>query len=254
MAEPFSLWAIESNSPKVKSLLSFVDEKNGCIVVPNIEKFKELKLRVLNGSHSFACGLAFLSGFEFVRSTMKDQSFLSFLKNLAYEEIVPTISGNLIKTEEAEQFAFNVLERFSNPFIDHKWASIAVQYSSKMRMRNIPLLIAYYQKKNQFPPYMALGFAGFLLYMKSQESSPGVFEGNCQGINYIINDDHAAYFSGLWNSHGADGIVKETLSDIGFWGHDLMQIAGFEKEVTKNLRFLIEKGVLHIISSIIKIT
>jgi hypothetical protein len=44
------------------------------------------------------------------------------------------------------------------------------------------------------------------------------------------------------------------LSDIGFWGHDLMQIAGFEKEVTKNLRFLIEKGVLHIISSIIKIT
>lgn len=252
MAEPFSLWAIESNSPKVKSLLSFVDEKNGCIVVPNIEKFKELKLRLLNGSHSFVCGLAFLSGFEFVRSTMKDQSFLSFIKNLAYTEITPTISGNLIKTEEAEHFAFNVLERFSNPFIDHKWSSIAVQYSSKMRMRNIPLLIGYYQKQNHFPLYMALGFAGFLLYMKSKESSPGVFEGHFEGIDYVVNDDHAAYFSTLWNSHGVEGIVKETLSDVGFWGHDLMQIAGFEKEVTKNLRLFMEKGVLHIISTISK--
>ena len=252
MAEPFSLWAIESNSAKVKSILSFVDEKNGCIVVPNIEKFKELKLRLLNGSHSFTCGLAFLAGFEFVRSTMKDQSFLSFIRNLAYAEIVPTISGNLIKTEEAEQFAFNVLERFSNPFIDHKWSSIAVQYSSKMRMRNISLLVGYYQRKNSFPPFMALGFAGFLLYMKSKETSPGVFEGHSQGIDYVVNDDHAAYFSRLWNSHGIDDIVRVILSDIDFWGHDLMQIVGFEKEVTKNLQHFMEKGVLHIISTISK--
>lgn len=250
MAEPFCLWAIESNSAKVKSLLGFVDEKNGCMVVPNIEKFKELKLRLLNGSHTFACGLAFLSGFDFVRVTTKDQYFLSFLKNLVYTEIVPIISGSLIRTEEAEHFAFNVFERFSNPFIDHKWSSIAVQYSSKLRMRNIPLLISYYQKKNAFPPYMSLGFAGFLLYMKSKETSPNVFEGHCQGIDYVINDDHAAYFSRLWNSHGADGIVKMTFSDLEFWGHDLMQIAGFEKEVTKNLKLIMEKGVLHIISTI----
>ena len=30
----------------------------------DIEKFKELKLRILNGTHTFCCGLAVSAGFE----------------------------------------------------------------------------------------------------------------------------------------------------------------------------------------------
>jgi tagaturonate reductase len=66
MAEPFRLWAIESGDDKVKQILSFSLTDTGVVITPDIEKFRELKLRLLNGTHTFTCGLAFLAGFEMV--------------------------------------------------------------------------------------------------------------------------------------------------------------------------------------------
>ena len=47
-----------------------------------------------------------------------------------------------------EDFANQVFERFRNPFIDHQWLSITVQYTSKMKMRNMPLLLSHYELSN----------------------------------------------------------------------------------------------------------
>src|ERR1051325_3298511 len=63
MAESFRLWAIETNNKRVKQILSFSKVDKGMIIAPDIELFRELKLRLLNGTHSFSCGLAFLAGF-----------------------------------------------------------------------------------------------------------------------------------------------------------------------------------------------
>src|SRR5699024_6150241 len=54
MAEPFRLWAIETDSEKVKDILSFSQVDDGVVLSPDITKFKELKLRLLNGSHTFS--------------------------------------------------------------------------------------------------------------------------------------------------------------------------------------------------------
>ncbi len=59
-----------------------------------------------------------------------------------------------------------MLDRYRNPYIEHLWLNILVQYSSKMKMRNVPLLLRHYEKAGNIPEYMALGFAGHLLFMK----------------------------------------------------------------------------------------
>lgn len=249
MAEPFSLWAIESDSPRVKEILSFVDSNNGCIIVPNIEKFKELKLRLLNATHTFSCGLSFLANFELVRATMKDASMHSFISQLSHKEIVSAIISSSINEDEANLFASSVLERFSNPFIDHKWSAIAAQFSSKMRMRSIPLIEAYVQKNKKIPTCMALGFASFLLFMKCKPDAQNSFWGELNDTPYKINDDNAAYFSFLWGWNDASSVVDKTFVDIDFWGMDLSKIDGFQDEVKKQLDSLLKKGVIKTISS-----
>lgn len=59
-----------------------------------------------------------------------------------------------------------VLDRYRNPFIEHQWLSISLQYSSKMKMRNVPVLLKHYEKTDAVPQHMALGFARSL-FMES---------------------------------------------------------------------------------------
>ncbi|MFX7878697.1 hypothetical protein ABTK13_20745, partial [Acinetobacter baumannii] len=48
VSEPYALWAIESSSMQTKHTLSFANQQ-GIVVVPSIVKYRELKLRLLNG-------------------------------------------------------------------------------------------------------------------------------------------------------------------------------------------------------------
>ena len=64
-------------------------------------------------------------------------------------EIAPAIPYELDLNCQSEDFAAKVLRSFRNPHIDHQWLSITVQYSSKMKMRNIPVLLKHYKNSKQ---------------------------------------------------------------------------------------------------------
>src|ERR1700760_3471313 len=67
VCEPYRLWAIEGDDA-IRKVLSFHSADPGVIITPDITKFKELKLRMLNATHSLSSGLAFLSGFKTVKA------------------------------------------------------------------------------------------------------------------------------------------------------------------------------------------
>ena len=169
MSEVFRLWAIEGDE-KVKDLLSFCKADDGVVIVPDITLFKELKLRLLNGTHTFNCGTAFLSGFNITRDAIKHPVYGAFTKKLMQDEIAPAIPFR-IDEKTKKDFANNTFERFCNPFIDHQWQSITVQYTSKMKMRNIPLLQRYFELTKSVPMHMATGFAAFLFVYESNRNN-----------------------------------------------------------------------------------
>jgi tagaturonate reductase len=43
---------------KVRAVLSFEQADPGVVVIPDIEVHRELKLRLLNGTHTLSCALA----------------------------------------------------------------------------------------------------------------------------------------------------------------------------------------------------
>ena len=250
MTESFGLWAIESADPSTRDILSFASVDKGIVIAPSIEKFRELKLRLLNGTHTFSCGLGHLAGFATVKDAMENEVMADYIEKVCTEEIVTAITGDLIPMADAREFATQVLDRFRNPFLDHKWTSICVQYTSKMKMRNIPLIIKYLNKRGRVPEYMALGFAAYLLYMKGAASEDGKFSGSMNGNNYPIQDDHAGYLAESWNIGDPASVANEVLSNSELWGIDLTDTGRFSESVKNYLESLITNGVISTISSV----
>jgi len=241
ISEVYRLWAIESSSDKVNQVLSFSKADKGVAIAPDIIKFRELKLRLLNGTHTLSCGLAVLAGFVTVKEAMKDPDITAFMQNLMIMNIIPALVDDNISETEARQFASDVLDRFRNPFLDHKWLSISMQYSSKMNMRNLPVLFKYYERFDTYPDYMALGFAAFLLFMKS-ELENGSYAGAINGAAYSIQDDQSAYFSSTWKESGPEEMVIKVLANESLWGRNLALLPGFAEAVTQHLQSLVKSG------------
>jgi tagaturonate reductase len=239
MSEVYSLWAIETKSERTKSILSFAKAGNGIIVTESIEKFRDLKLRLLNGAHTFSCGLALLSGFETVKEAMENAFFERFISDLMVTEITQTLIGKNIKEEEAVRFSRSVLDRFRNPYIEHRWESISTNYTSKMIMRNIPTLLEWYQRfPNKVPKSMALGFASYVYFMRSDKSGTGRFTRNSYGKQIPIDDQYAATLHAHWQSASCEEAINRILSDKNLWNTDLTKLSGFEEAVMDNIRKL----------------
>jgi tagaturonate reductase len=247
VCEPYRLWAIEGDEA-VRKILSFFSVDEGVIITPDITKYKELKLRMLNATHTLSCGLAFLSGFSTVRSAMEDSFFESYIQNLMMDEISPAIPI-IIKDSEKRAFGLKVLDRFRNPYLQHRWLSITMQYSSKLAMRVVPVLYKYYELYNRPPELISMGFAAYLLFMRPVKKEADKYYGILDNQYYLINDDRAAHFYGLWEERSVDLIVSKILSNLEFWPVDLTRLDGFEASVTRKLKGFIRHGTLQEISA-----
>lgn len=239
-AEPYCLWAIESPDEQTNKVLSFSTAAPGVILTRDITKHRELKLRLLNGTHTFSCALAYLSGSDTVGESMKDKKIRGFIENLMTKEIAPAITGAMIPLEEATAFASRVLDRFRNPFIIHPWLSISVQYTSKMRMRNVPLLLAHDQQSGKTPEGMVIGLAAYLFFMRSKGNPDGTFSGVRGETSYLIQDDHAERLCHWWEKY-PDDPTQAILSDTGLWGTDLTRLEGLSEATSAKVKEWIKK-------------
>ncbi|HMO32650.1 MAG TPA: tagaturonate reductase [Lacibacter sp.] len=246
MAESFRLWAIESKHPRVAEVLSFAAADGGVVLAPDIEKFRELKLRLLNATHTFSCGLAHLAGFITVKQAMQHKSMSAFISNLAFDEIAVSVTSGHITREEAYQFARQVLDRFRNPFIEHQWISITAQFTSKLKMRCVSLLHRFTEVTGHAPEMMSLGVAGWLLFMHTRLVN-GRYQGAFNGVQYTVNDDRAERLSRYWEQYQPEGLVAVVLQDQELWGEDLTQIPGLAERVLYHLQLLMREGALEAI-------
>lgn len=242
MSEVYSLWAIEGDEG-VASVLSFAKADDGVIVTKDIELFRELKLRLLNGTHILSSGVAFLAGFTTVNEAMDEVNMSNFISRLMNEEIAPAIPYNINEKEKAV-FAAKVLDRFRNPLIEHQWLSITMNYTSKIEMRIVPLLLNHYKTTTKVPERIALGFAAYFLFMKSVKEEKGIFYGKRNEKFYPIKDEAAKYFYERWASFKSnEQLVTAVLKDRALWETDLSLLPGFAQAVAEKMEEIIEQGM-----------
>ena len=246
MAESFRLWAIESSmeNAQLQNMLSFRKADEGVVVASDIGKFRELKLRLLNGTHSFCCGIALLAGFKTVKEAMDHEQMLAYVKELMLEEIARAMQNDLISYEEACVFANKVTDRFKNPFLEHKWLSISVNYTSKMRMRNIPLLQQHYSKTGKIPLQMAFGFAAYIVWMNCRQGKDKLFYHKSGEQALLVEDESAGFYAGQWEMGDIDTMVSNILGNKDLWSADLDLLPGFAQVIKDNIRLIQKEGVV----------
>ncbi|MBQ7740615.1 MAG: hypothetical protein IJT65_05215 [Eubacterium sp.] len=179
----------------------------GITYTDDIKPYKKRKVRILNGLHTFFVPSAILAGFEIVRDTVNDSLFNDFI-NLALGEILPTLEG-----DTAGEFASSVLERFANPYIDHRLDAIVLNSVSKFKTRLLGTIL-----DSKDPDILLFSLAALLYFYKN--ASPVDDE---KVIDYIKNSD-----------------INSILRNEELWGED---ISRFENRVSDGYKLIELLGI-----------
>ncbi|MBV8317191.1 MAG: hypothetical protein JOZ53_19800, partial [Planctomycetaceae bacterium] len=132
VAEPYALWAIE-DQPRLEVPCRHADG----VITGDLRPYMRLKLFILNLGHTW---LAELWGRDrgppafTVREAMADARLRGELDSLYDEEVLPVFAA-IGMGEEAQAYRNTVLERFSNPFLNHRLADILVNHEAKKKIR-----------------------------------------------------------------------------------------------------------------------
>lgn len=255
VSEVYRLFAIEGDRNHLITKAPFLQADEGIIISEDITPYRERKLRVLNGGHTISVAAGFLCGLETVYDCMEDPVMSEFITQAIHHEIVPSLE---VDQTMAKEFADDVLDRFRNPFLNHKLISITLQYTSKMNMRNGLTFVRYYEKFGKVPELMCAGFAAYLLFTRPVRRENDQYYGNFQGKEYPIYDDQAPYFYQCWqetDQHNAQSIgqlADQVLSNRQLWEYDLQNLGDFSKKVKGFLTQYIDEGLKETLSKLLK--
>ena len=244
--EIFHLFVIECPAERIqelKSLLPFADAGLNVVWTDDMTPYRTQKVRFLNGAHTSSILAAFLGGFDSVGEMMDDDVFGKLVKHIVFNEIMVSLD---MDEKIMKSYADSVLERFRNPFIRHELISISLNSVSKWKVRVMPTLLDYYEKKNCLPPGVMFSLAALIAFYKGKMDN-GIYLGERNGREYSINDSSEVleFFNKIWNTEAVDykTVVNQVLSNKDFWKRDLTQIDGLSEFVGSALKDIIENGV-----------
>ena len=200
-SEYFHLWVIETDADIESELPLSRAGLNVIVTRDALERYRTRKVRILNGAHTSMVPYALLSGFDTVKSCMDDEGMRTFVRGCLFEEIIPTLD---LGKEELEEYAENVLLRFSNPYIKHYLSSIALNSVSKFKVRVLPSIKEYIKRFGKAPEALMLSFAKLLEFYKTD----------------MTNDD--AEICEFMKTHTPEQI----LANASLWGEDLSYLSG----------------------------
>ncbi|KAA0991539.1 tagaturonate reductase [Dyadobacter aurulentus] len=241
-AEPYHLWAIEGGD-EIRAKIPFYGIDKGLVIEPDIELYRELKLRLLNGAHTLGSGLAYLCGFSTVVEAMSNPSFATFISNLMLTEIARAIPYP-VPDGLAAEFSRQVLERFKNPHIQHQWLNISQNYSAKIQSRVASTFLNYEKQQAHFPEYATFGYAAYIYYMKPARKDGDKYYGLANGDYYLIQDEKAAFFYQKWQMSSMEETVKAILKDVTIWGKDLSKEESLVTGIAGHLLSLKQNGAM----------
>ena len=94
-------------------------------VVDDAAPYRTVKVRILNGAHTSMVPLGILLGIDSVREAMEDEALASFIRDLIFQEVIPSVTE--VPRGELEAFAGDVIDRFRNPHIHHRLLTIRAE-------------------------------------------------------------------------------------------------------------------------------
>lgn len=164
MHEPFRQWAVQDD---------FVNGDRpdlaaaGAQLVGDVAAFEDMKLRMLNGTHSALAYLGYLAGHETISDTVADPAFAAYVRH-CWEEIMPAVAAP--PGVDLTDYADALFDRYANPAIRHRTWQIAMDGSQKLPQRLLGTLRANLDAGRDSPA-LCLAVAGWMRYVAGKDEA-----------------------------------------------------------------------------------
>jgi mannitol 2-dehydrogenase len=134
VCEPFTQWVLEDRFPTGRPPV----EEAGAQVVPDVEPYELMKLRLLNASHQALCYLGYLSGYRYAHEVCSDPLFVGFLLGYMDDEATPTLPP--VPGVDLTAYKQQLIERFANPEIRDTLARLCAESSDRIPKWLLPVV------------------------------------------------------------------------------------------------------------------
>lgn len=225
MTEPFTQWVIEDNFAGPVPPW----DKVGATYTADVEPFEDMKLRLLNASHSTIAYLGCLAGYPFVSEAMSDDAFKALIGHMMMKELAPTL--HVPDGFDVDGYAKSLLERFSNRGLPHKTRQIAMDGSQKIPQRILPALMTQLKEGGPIEG-LTLAVAGWIRYTQGVEED---------GTEYSVDDPMAEIFTAMSSLKGK-ARIEEMLSLEDVFAPELKNDTILMEKLEYWLAQLAEKG------------
>jgi tagaturonate reductase len=130
VAEPYALWAIRKGS------FDFLEHRD-VRLVDDLEPYARLKLHILNLGHTVLVDGWIRRGApadEMVKQVIDGTDDAKRLMEIYWNEVLPGFARRGMG-EDSQSYVATTLERFRNPFLEHRLADIAQNHAMKKTNR-----------------------------------------------------------------------------------------------------------------------
>jgi fructuronate reductase len=224
--EPFRQWVIEDNFVAGRPAW----EQAGAELVSDVLPFEEMKLRMLNGSHSFLAYLGYLAGYQHISDCMQDAHYVNAARHLMLAEQAPTLNT---PGTDLEKYADSLLARYRNTALKHRTWQIAMDGTQKLPQRMLDSVRWHLANGSDFD-CLALGVAGWMRYVGGKDE-----QGQPIDISDPLREEIARR---VVNSAEGEPRVMALLQMTSVFGRDLPDNQRFVNAVTNAYLTLLARG------------
>jgi mannitol 2-dehydrogenase len=136
VCEPFTQWVLQDTFAAGRPMY----KRAGVQVVPDVEPYELMKLRLLNGSHQAMAYFGYLAGYRLVHQAAQNPLFRAFLLGYMDQEATPTLAP--APGVDLEDYKHTLLERLANPQIRDTIVRLCAESSDRIPKFLLPVIRA----------------------------------------------------------------------------------------------------------------
>ena len=163
VAEPFSMWVLEDRFPAGRPRW----ESAGAIFSDEVRRYEQLKLRLLNATHSLIAYLGLLAGARSIAQAIGRREVRSAAEHLIHDELLPTL--DVPSQVDVPRYVDELFVRFANPALDHRTSQVASDGSQKLPAR-ITAPVLHHVAAGGVPRVLALTVAAYVRCLATPDS------------------------------------------------------------------------------------
>jgi fructuronate reductase len=226
-AEPFSMWVLEDRFPAGRPRW----ETAGAVFSDEVARYEELKLRLLNATHSLLAYLGLLAGERSIAGAVARPEIRAAAEHLVHRELRPTLDAPA--GVDVPRYVDELFARFANAALDHRTRQVASDGSAKLPAR-ITGAVRHHTARGAVPRALALTVAAYVRCL----ATPGAYDAALGAVADPRRDELEELGR---RARGSRELVAAVF-ELGIFPADLREATAFADAVAELHAILVAHG------------